>query len=96
MSSRPRWPSPTRLHKPSTCYRRSLASGGSVRTRISVIGGFGYSDNTCPVCRAGFQINCLNGGGYHGCQSELIRIPLADGTLVATAGERPQDSSPAC
>lgn len=49
-----------------------------------VIGGFLTSDNTCPNCRAGMQSSCLQGSGYDGCQSELIRIPLADGTLVAT------------
>ena len=59
-----------------------------------MIGGFGYSDNTCLLCRAGFQSNCLNGGGYDGCQSELIRIPQADGTLVATPGEPPKDLIP--
>jgi threonine dehydrogenase-like Zn-dependent dehydrogenase len=61
-----------------------------------VVGGFGYSDNTCPICRAGFHSNCLNGGAYDGCQSELIRIPQADGTLVATPGEPRRTSSPAC
>ena len=59
-----------------------------------VVGGFHYSDNTCPICTAGFQLNCVNGGGYDGCQSELIRIPLADGTLVATPGEPPEDLVP--
>ena len=57
-----------------------------------MVGGFLYSDNTCPNCRAGFQSDCLHGGGYDGCQSELIRIPQADGTLVATPetpAERP-------
>src|SRR5215207_5934288 len=60
-----------------------------------VIGGFGYSDDTCPICRAGFQSNCLN-GGFDGCQSELIRIPQADGTLVATPVSRRRTSFPAC
>ncbi len=49
-----------------------------------VIGGFQTSDNTCPVCQRGMQANCLNGGGYDGCQSEYIRVAHADGTLVAT------------
>ncbi len=48
-----------------------------------VVGGFLYSDNTCPVCQAGMQSQCLNGGGYDGCQAEAIRIPYADGTLIA-------------
>lgn len=49
-----------------------------------VVGGFVASDNTCPNCLAGIQTACVNGASYDGCQSEYIRIPLADGTLVAT------------
>ena len=49
-----------------------------------VVGGFLYSDSTCPLCRTGAHANCLSGGGYAGCQAELIRIPQADGTLLAT------------
>ena len=55
-----------------------------------VIGGFSASDNTCPHCRAGMHISCEQSTGYDGCQSELIRIPLADGTLVATP-EQPSE-----
>jgi threonine dehydrogenase-like Zn-dependent dehydrogenase len=44
-----------------------------------VIGGCTASDDTCAHCRFGFQISCINSTGYDGCQSELIRIPLADG-----------------
>ncbi|MFJ9903771.1 zinc-dependent alcohol dehydrogenase family protein [Streptomyces sp. NPDC101152] len=51
-----------------------------------VIGSFFASDNTCPNCRNGYQTNCLHREfvGAEGCQAERIRIPLADGTLVAT------------
>ena len=59
-----------------------------------MIGGFLFSDNTCPNCRAGIQSACRHGGGYDGCQSELIRVPLADGTLVATPDEPPKDLVP--
>ena len=55
-----------------------------------VVGGFLHSDNTCPVCRKGAHANCLNGGGYRGCQADYIRIPNADGTLLATP-EHPDD-----
>jgi threonine dehydrogenase-like Zn-dependent dehydrogenase len=51
-----------------------------------VIGSFFASDNTCPHCRAGYQSSCQhreNVGG-NGAQAELLRVPLADGTLVAT------------
>jgi threonine dehydrogenase-like Zn-dependent dehydrogenase len=59
-----------------------------------VIGGFRASDNTCAHCRAGVQVSCERGSGYDGCQSELIRIPLADGTLVATPEQPSEDLVP--
>jgi threonine dehydrogenase-like Zn-dependent dehydrogenase len=52
-----------------------------------VIGSFFASDNTCPVCQAGYQTSCLHREFIGGCQAEYVRIPLADGTLVATPGE---------
>ena len=56
----------------------------TVRPGQFVVGGFLTSDNTCPLCRAGAHANCRNGTGYNGCQSELIRVQNADGTLLAT------------
>ena len=56
----------------------------SVRPGQFVVGGFLTSDNTCRLCRVGAHANCQNGTGYSGCQSELIRVPNADGTLIAT------------
>ncbi|WP_326607952.1 zinc-dependent alcohol dehydrogenase family protein [Streptomyces sp. NBC_01800] len=57
-----------------------------------VIGSFFASDNTCANCKNGYQTNCLHREfvGAEGCQAEKIRIPLADGTLVATP-EQPAD-----
>jgi threonine dehydrogenase-like Zn-dependent dehydrogenase len=51
-----------------------------------VVGSFWASDNTCEICRAGYQSACLNrvAMGALGAQAELLRVPLADGTLVAT------------
>ncbi|MER5688250.1 zinc-dependent alcohol dehydrogenase family protein [Streptomyces sp. NPDC002205] len=51
-----------------------------------VVGSFFASDNTCANCKNGYQTNCLHREfvGAEGCQAEKIRIPLADGTLVAT------------
>jgi threonine dehydrogenase-like Zn-dependent dehydrogenase len=51
-----------------------------------VVGSFWASDNTCELCRAGYQSACLNRVpmGALGAQAELLRVPLADGTLVAT------------
>lgn len=52
-----------------------------------VVGGFNPCDNTCPVCRKGAQANCQHGASYDGCQADKIRIPHADGTLLATPGQ---------
>jgi threonine dehydrogenase-like Zn-dependent dehydrogenase len=51
-----------------------------------VIGSFFASDNTCPNCRNGYQSSCQNREyvGAGGCQSEYVRVPLADGTLVTS------------
>ncbi|WP_127572036.1 zinc-dependent alcohol dehydrogenase family protein [Georgenia faecalis] len=63
--------------------------GDAVRTVKAgdfVVGSFVASDNTCEICRAGYQSRCVHSvmmGGI-GSQAELLRVPLADGTLVAT------------
>lgn len=51
-----------------------------------VVGSFFASDNTCEICKSGYQSSCLDrvGMGGIGTQAEYSRIPLADGTLVAT------------
>ena len=51
-----------------------------------VVGTFFASDNTCEICRAGYQPSCVNSepGAPDGAQAERLRVPLADGTLVAT------------
>lgn len=66
----------------------------TVRPGQFVVGGFKYSDNTCAVCRVGQQANCEHGGGYDGCQAEYIRIPQADGTLLATPEQPAEDLIP--
>ncbi|WP_333773501.1 zinc-dependent alcohol dehydrogenase family protein [Streptomyces sp. IBSBF 3136] len=61
-----------------------------------VIGSFFASDNTCANCRNGYQSNCLHREfvGAGGCQAEKIRIPLADGTLVATPDQPAEEHIP--
>jgi threonine dehydrogenase-like Zn-dependent dehydrogenase len=51
-----------------------------------VVGSFFASDNTCPICQAGYQSRCVHAQpiGAIGTQAQFARIPLADGTLVAT------------
>lgn len=49
-----------------------------------VIGSFATSDNTCPHCKHGFQSSCDQREFMSGAQAPYARVPLADGTLVAT------------
>jgi threonine dehydrogenase-like Zn-dependent dehydrogenase len=52
-----------------------------------VVGSFFASDNTCEICRAGYQSRCVHAQGLDGTQAEYARIPFADGTLVAVSGQ---------
>ena len=61
-----------------------------------VVGSFFASDNTCEICRAGYQSRCVHAElmGAIGTQAQYARIPLADGTLVATPGDPSPDLIP--
>jgi len=56
----------------------------TVRAGQFVIGSFFASDNTCPHCHAGYHTSCQHREFVGGAQAPLLRVPLADGTLVAT------------
>jgi len=56
----------------------------SLRPGQFVIGSFFASDNTCPHCLAGYQTSCQHRQPVGGAQAPMLRVPLADGTLVAT------------
>jgi threonine dehydrogenase-like Zn-dependent dehydrogenase len=56
----------------------------SVKPGQFVIGSFFASDNTCPHCRHGYQTSCHRFEPVVGAQAPHMRVPLADGTLVAT------------
>ena len=56
----------------------------SVEPGDFVIGSFFASDNTCPHCRHGYQTSCEHKTPVAGAQAPRLRVPLADGTLVAT------------
>jgi threonine dehydrogenase-like Zn-dependent dehydrogenase len=67
--------------------------GSAVRTVKPgqfVIGSFFASDNTCPHCHAGYQTSCQQREFVTTAQAPVLRVPLADGTLVATP-EVPSD-----
>jgi threonine dehydrogenase-like Zn-dependent dehydrogenase len=71
---------------------------GAAVTRVHVgdfvIAPFYNCDNSCVNCRNGVSTSCLHGGWWgaddrdgrfvDGAQGEFVRVPLADGTLVAT------------
>ena len=56
----------------------------SVKPGQFVIGSFFASDNTCPHCKAGYQTSCEHREFVGDAQAPRLRVPLADGTLVAT------------
>ena len=60
-------------------------SVSSIKPGQFVIGSFAASDNTCAHCRAGYQSSCAHRQWVTGAQAPLLRVPMADGTLVATA-----------
>jgi threonine dehydrogenase-like Zn-dependent dehydrogenase len=53
-----------------------------------VLAPFAWSDGTCEFCQEGLHTSCLHGGWWGGTdldggQGEAVRVPQADGTLVA-------------
>ena len=62
----------------------------TIRRGQFVVGSFATSDNTCPHCRHGYQSSCVQRQFMSEAQAPLLRVPLADGTLVAT-NEVPSD-----
>src|SRR5881409_3197401 len=56
----------------------------SVKPGQFVIGSFFASDNTCPHCQAGYQSSCQHKEFVSTAQAPMLRVPLADGTLVGT------------
>ncbi|HET7477072.1 MAG TPA: zinc-dependent alcohol dehydrogenase family protein [Dermatophilaceae bacterium] len=81
-------------------YAGIVEEVGSAVTTIKpgqfVVGSFFASDNTCEICKAGYQSSCVRGqaAAPGGAQAERLRVPLADGTLVATPGQPDEDLVP--
>ncbi|MEO6201556.1 MAG: alcohol dehydrogenase catalytic domain-containing protein, partial [Cryobacterium sp.] len=69
-----------------------------------VIAPFYDCDNTCVNCQNGVSTSCLNGGWWgsddqlggfaDGAQGEKVRVPHADGSLVATPSMPSDDQVP--
>ncbi|TPK78839.1 zinc-dependent alcohol dehydrogenase family protein [Mesorhizobium sp. B2-4-18] len=66
----------------------------AIRPGQFVVGSFATSDNTCPNCRNGYQSSCQHRTFMTGAQSPFLRVPLADGTLVALSGQPSADMIP--
>jgi len=69
----------------------------TVKVGDFVVGSFVISDNTCEICRSGYQSQCVHRtfvAQAIGTQAERARIPYADGTLVATPGQPAPDLIP--
>src|SRR5436309_1117732 len=63
-----------------------------------VVGSFFASDNTCPICQAGYQSRCIHNQpiGAEGAQAERLRVPLAEVPWWRPRTSRPRTCSPAC
>ena len=61
----------------------------SVKPGQFVIGSFATSDNTCPNCRIGYQSSCVHREFITRAQAPVLRVPLAEGTLVPAPGGVP-------
>jgi threonine dehydrogenase-like Zn-dependent dehydrogenase len=60
----------------------------NVKAGDLVVMRFAFSDGSCVFCHEGLQTSCVHGGFFGtvdvpGAQAEAVRVPLADGTLVA-------------
>src|SRR5947208_12011818 len=66
----------------------------SIKVGQFVIGSFFASDNVCPNCQAGYQSSCQHREFVGGAQAPVLRVPLADGTLVATSDAPAPDMIP--
>src|SRR3954465_10909015 len=66
----------------------------NVRPGQFVVGSFATSDNTCPNCRYGYQSSCVQREFMTRAQAPVLRVPLADGTLVPTPDLPPADLVP--
>ena len=67
-----------------------------IRKGQFVVGSFWSSDNSCAICHAGYQSRCVHTEyvGAGGAQAPYLRVPLADGTLVATPELPPEEMLP--
>lgn len=82
---KPEWPQPMG-HESVGIVEQIGDEVRSVKVGDFVVGSTFASDNTGQICRSGYQSRCVHAvpRGSIGTQAEYVRVPLADGTLVAT------------
>jgi threonine dehydrogenase-like Zn-dependent dehydrogenase len=66
----------------------------SVKPGQFVIGSFFASDNSCLNCQVGYQSSCQHAEFIGTAQVSVLRVPLADGTLVSTPAVPSDDLIP--
>lgn len=92
---------PTRIGHEFVGIVEQIGSGvASTKVDDFVIAPFVFADNTCIICERGVQTSCPQGGFWgnddslgnpvDGGQGEIVRVPWADGTLVATPSQPDQ------
>ncbi|MBO6936484.1 MAG: zinc-dependent alcohol dehydrogenase family protein [Deltaproteobacteria bacterium] len=79
-------------HEPMGIVEEVGSEVTTVKKGDMVLAPFAFSDGTCEFCEQGLQTVCSHGGfwatpGHDGAQGEAIRVPWADGTLVAVPEE---------
>ncbi len=89
------WPAPMG-HEYAGIVEEVGADVRTIEPGQFVVGSFWATDNTCEICRAGYQSACVQRVpmGMLGAQADRLRVPLADGTLVATPGIPSDDLVP--
>jgi threonine dehydrogenase-like Zn-dependent dehydrogenase len=89
------WPAPMG-HEYAGIVEEVGSEVATIKPGQFVVGSFWASDNACEICRTGYQSACVNRVpmGALGAQAELLRVPLADGTLVATSDVPADDLIP--
>jgi threonine dehydrogenase-like Zn-dependent dehydrogenase len=89
------WPTPMG-HEYAGIVQEVGSEVGTIEPGRFVVGSFFASDNTCEICKAGYQSSCVRREpvGAEGAQAELLRVPLADGTLVGTPDPPADDLIP--
>ena len=86
---------PTRMGHEYCGYVEEVGkSVTSIKPGQFVVGSFATSDNTCPHCTYGYQSSCARREFISMAQSPVLRVPLADGTLVPTREAPPKDAIP--